>query len=36
MSLGSERADNMVGLIDSGNFLDEIVDAYVMCLGQGE
>lgn len=25
-----------VSLIDSGNILEEIIDAYVMCLGQGE
>lgn len=36
VSLESERADDMVGLIDSSNLLEEIVDAYVMCLGQGE
>lgn len=36
VSLESERADNVVGLINWGNFLGEIVDAYVMCLGQGE
>lgn len=32
----SERADNVVSLIDSGEVLEEIIDAYGMSLGQGQ
>lgn len=31
-----EQADNMVSLIDLGEILEEIIDAYAMSLGQGQ